>query len=456
MSCFLLDEMDPACDAFFPAQQYDGADDDVLSQAASDFTSLSFHSETPRLYGLHSVMAGGEQHDNYYYYYHYGSCDCCYSNYGTGHMAYYHPAPSTMHTMWTSFVDQLRVVLSGFRTALEQVVDERSKLGLWRRSPNYRDDLELPTDFYKHICDNACELVQGGCEHDRGLASQGAVIVQQSLVLGNATQKIMITQKLKQMAKGILYHESGGFVVSQILTEALTDEGMVTDALQFMAKAAHDADRCKDHTELLESMKHGAANHSVKIWIELLGVQEKCENRVDDFAMHIDRWWRDIDGIVATPDKQGFATHTGIISLAQNCPGYRSLTQMIKSFGNTTRLTHVTEQLVRPKDILLDLVNDKNGNFVITAMIEENIEMPEILQCMSQHFEDIACHKYGKYPLQAYIESPHCDAHRMIFERKFTEWSKQQNIAKQDKDTIGDKLRTSKTMAKKRASARFQ
>lgn len=456
MSCFLLDEMDP-CDG----------DDDGLSQAASEFTSFSYHSETPLPYGT-SVTAG------HYRYNDHDSC-CSYSNYGTNMYssatqdyllllttpaattptASYQPVPSAM--MWSSYVEQLREVLSGFRTALEQVMDERSKrqgdMGLWRRSPNFSDELKLPTDFYKHICDNACGLVQGGCEYDRGLASHGAVIVQQSFVLGNATQKIMIIQELKQMAKRILYHESGGFVVSQILTEALTDKGMVTDALQFMAKAAHDADQCKDQKELIKSMRHGAANHSVRIWIELLGVQEKYEDRVADFDMHIDRWWTDIDGIVAAPDKHGFATHTGIISLAQNNPGYRCLIQMIRSFGNTTRLTRVTEQLVRPEGILLDLIKDQWGNFVITAMIEENIEMLTIIECMLKYFKHIRDHKYGNYPLQACIGSPHCDAHRMSFENLFTEWSKE-DIAGKDKvfhEKISEKLRTSNTMAKKRA-----
>ena len=452
MSCFLLDEMDPECDAFTPQQQYD-ADDDRLSQAASDFTTFSFTSATPHAYGTYSVMTG-EQRDYYYNCSNYWWYDAPWQQ---PQMASYHPAPSAMHMMWSSYVEQLREVLSGFRYALEQVIDERSKrpgdMGLWRRSPDFSDKVNLPTDFfYNHILENACELAHGGCcEHDKGLASQGAVVVQQSFVLGNATQKIMITQKLKPMAKDILYHESGGFVVSQILTEALTDKGMVTDALQFMAKA-HDADRCEDHKELLKSMQHAAANHSVRIWIELLGVQEKDENRGDDFAMHIDRWWRDIDGIVATCDKQGFETH--IITLAQSCSGCRSLIQMFKSFGNTTRLKDATAQLVSTTDILLDLIKDEYGNYVIKTMVQENIEMPEILKCMSGHFLDIACHKHGNFVLQAYLGSPHCDAYRMFFEGKFEDVK--QHIAKKDQalyDRISDKLRTSRTMAKVRTNA---
>ena len=281
-------------------------------------------------------------------------------------------------------------------------------------------------------------------------------MLQQSLVLGSDTQKMMITRDLKKKAQAILYHESGAFVASQILTEALTtkDDAMIDETLQFMAEA-HDVDEGNLHgSELLKSMQHNHANHSVRMWIKLLGTLDDTQSASQ--TTHIERWWKDVDGITTGCDMDSAGTE--FINIAQGPISCRSLIAMLTAFGHMPRIKDVTAQLVNTREVLRDLIIHQFGNYVITTMVKQNIEIPRIIDCVKQHFAEIACDDYGNYVMQACLASPHCDQDRASLADEFDRQKK--TISAQCRSERFEKLKpvlgNSKTTAKARKATKTQ
>ena len=282
---------------------------------------------------------------------------------------------------------------------------------LWKRHPRY--EVTLPQEVYITILTHGHDIRQELIQYHPSVTT--AIVLQQSLAIGSDTEKMYITRELTRNAQDILYHESGAFVASQILEEALStlDDAMIDEALQFMA-AAHDANGDNAHgSELQKSMRHKHANHAVRMWIKLLGTLGLA-NR--ERTTHIEQWWKEVDSITARFE---------VINIAQHDISCRCLIEILKAFGHTARIKEVTAQLAPPREIdpkhevLHDLIIHEFANYVISTMIDTNIEMPRIIDCIKHHLKAIACDDYGNYVVQACIESPHCDKDRVSLAAQF-------------------------------------
>lgn len=286
---------------------------------------------------------------------------------------------------------------------------------LWKRHP--KNEMTPPPEVYMTILTYGHDIIQELIQYHPSVTT--AIVLQQSLALGSDTEKMYITGELTRNAQDILYHESGAFVASQILEEALstTDDAMIDEALQFMA-AAHDANGHNAHgSELQRSMGHKHANHAVRLWITLLGTLEgdsKLANR--ERTTHIERWWKAVDCI---------ASRSEVINTAQDGHSCRCLIKILEGFGHMTRIKEVTAQLAPPweidpeHEVLHALIIHEFANYVIQAMIDCNIEMPRIIDCIKRHLISIAEDKHGNYVLQACIKSPHCDKDRVSLAAQF-------------------------------------
>ena len=247
-----------------------------------------------------------------------------------------------------------------------------------------------------------------------------------------------------------MHHESGAFVVSQILTEALShnDVDVGLEAFNFMTEAC-GVNGCDDNgCELFASMIHPHANHSAKMWVKLLDVLSRRTSAVD-VGVHIDHFWRAVDSIFSKNDGCGCCTQ--VIHLAQCCHGCRVLNQLLESFGNIKQMKNMIAQLLSPSSVLLDLVLHPFANYSNQTMVEQHIETQSIIECLQQNFLQCACSDFGNYVLKACLRSPECDSHRACFLEAF---QKQRDVFAarhaQRCTSIGQLLRNTTTFAKAR------
>ena len=147
----------------------------------------------------------------------------------------------------------------------------------------------------------------------------------------------------------------------------------------------------------------------------------------------------------------------GIINLAQGSISCRSLNEILTAFGHTTRIKDVTAQLVNTREVLRDLIVHKFGNYVITTMVKQNIEMQRIIECLKRHFAEIACDTYGNYVMQACLASPHCDKDRAALAFEF---DREEKTISAKSSQLCQKIQTvfcnSKTAAKAREATKSQ
>ena len=205
--------------------------------------------------------------------------------------------------------------------------------------------------------------------------------------------------------------------MSQILTEALShnDVDVGLEALKIMAEA-YGVNGCDDSgCELFASMIHPHTNHSVKMWVKLLGVLSRTN--AGDVGLHIDQLWRAVDSIVSKSDGCGCCTQ--VIHLAQCCYGCRVLNQLLESFGRTNQMKGMIAQLLSPSSVLLDLGLHPFTNYSIQTMVEQHIETHRIIECLQQNFLQCACSDFGNYVLKACLKSPECESHRACFLEAF-------------------------------------
>ena len=270
----------------------------------------------------------------------------------------------------------------------------------------------------------ARDLAQHLLEHEadtQRVQSRGANVLQRVLTLALPPQQIEIIKELSKDAQTLLHHKSGCFVVSQILNEAICSRNpeVGLEALNFMA-AAHDAGRHNDYGQkLLTSMRHAHANHSVSMWVKLLGQMAYIGS--PEVKQHTNDLWHAVDTIVSTKDPSG--TCTQVLDLAQCSFGYRTLSELVDTFGKTPQMVGIFTQLIGTPAALLDLITHPYANFAIQRIM--TVQPDPVIECILENFLHCVLNEYGNYVLQACLSSPACDERRPSFLTKFIEHKSQ-------------------------------
>ena len=139
----------------------------------------------------------------------------------------------------------------------EQIPDTRlgretKLLKLWRVVKESGQS-ELPAYLFQEMLQDVVLLaLEDRSEKDRRekMPSLGSKVVQKCLALAGPSEKEQIITRLNSGARRLLYHDSGCFVVSQVLQEgsASPDESIVAAAINFMA-AAHKAEQAASYRD---------------------------------------------------------------------------------------------------------------------------------------------------------------------------------------------------------------
>ena len=168
------------------------------------------------------------------------------------------------------------------------------ELMVWTKAPNAQSEIELPTDLFTEMLDNAVMLSEDN-PNGRIRYSAGAVAMQKVLVISSPRRKIQVIQLLRSSARRLVHHHAGCFVASQIVQEGLvcsenidtsrpdhirSEEymGVAMAAVEFMEIALAFADARLFDSNLVNSIKHRHANHSLKLFVLLLASLESAHN----------------------------------------------------------------------------------------------------------------------------------------------------------------------------------
>lgn len=383
---------EPYTDAMFPSMAWDGA---IPWDHSMDMW------QQPRHAGHHSM-------------------------YGNG-IGYSHSAASSLrgsalarrHAEW---LDRFA------KSHLERIPDSRpgrqtKPLKLWRtklapmamRSPEAAKPPELPLDFLSDLYANVCDLAlepreswedrQGTLDRKERNPSLGADVVQKMLALATSEQKCALIYLLTSEAKKLLHHDSGCFVVSQLLREGIDGDASVgLAAVGFMA-AAHECERPEVYeANLLVSMTHTHANHSLKMWVQLLALLEKSHKGPE----------------VSGPLQAMLAVvHDNAIDLVEDCQGVRTVNGLLEQFGtdDAGKVKPILEKLVGNKAMLDELIKDEFANFAINIAVD--LEPDRISQAVRDNFRPYSTHEYANYVVQKCISSSACENHLPFFAEAF-------------------------------------
>jgi len=283
-------------------------------------------------------------------------------------------------------------------------------LKLWRTKRNGNAPT-IPTEIYSDILQHACDLAtEPRVEDDRQghtkerNPSLGAEVIQKMLALATPQQKCEIIEALTTKAKILLHHDSGCFVVSQLLREGIDGEVNVgLKALEFMA-AAHEFEREELYSSNLHaSMTHTHANHSLKMWVQLLA--NLTAKRQTQAAAHLEAMLQVVE--------------SNAIDLVTDCQGVRTVNGLLEQFGKLQleKVKPLLEKLVGNAEQLDDLIKHEFANFAINIAVE--FEPDRISRAVCQNFLAYAVSDYGNYVLQKCISSSACEKYLSEFSEAF-------------------------------------
>lgn len=245
---------------------------------------------------------------------------------------------------------------------------------------------------------------QAGTETKERNPSLGSEVVQKMLAIATPTQKTQIIEVLTSDAKRLLHDDSGCFVVSQLLQEASCGEIDVGfAAVEFMA-TAHEAEQSEVYRDnLLKSLMHTHANHSMKMWVPLLVSLATLQSSVKAIH-HLQHMLSVVEEnlIVLVTDAQGVRTVIGLIEQ------FRKIDDIHPDLVN--RILH---KLVGEPEMLDSLITHQFANFAITSAVD--FEPDRISRAVLKKFRDYAMNKQGTHVLQACISSPACEKHLNAF-----------------------------------------
>ena len=223
--------------------------------------------------------------------------------------------------------------------------------------------------------------------------SPGCIAIQKTLVLAPIPQKLNIISILHKDAKRLLYHESGCFVVSQILQEALSTQEKSNDVLEvahnFMVEAHTTVTKEGVKQNLLKSMRQAHANHAFKMWIKLLSQSKQMAH-----GKQLEMIWDVLE--------------KNSMKMLINRQGIRSAIALLEHF--LVRMPCKTEAIMKhmtdDQSQLDALIRDEYANHAVQIIVEYKPE--EISTCVWFNFLAHATHPHANYVLQACISSPAC------------------------------------------------
>ena len=241
---------------------------------------------------------------------------------------------------------------------------------------------------------------------DKNIPSRGSEVVQKILVLSQMHEKTQLIRQLLRSASRLIYHDSGCFVVSQIIQEALTStpgsDSVVEAAHDFMLKA-HAGTIHRDYeNNLVKSMLHLHSNHSFKMWIILLiSSPLLTETPVLDAILHVVK------------------THT--LDLVMDCQGVRSVNVLLSHFlkNKQDKVKPIVKTLVEDEVRLDGLIRHEFANHTIQVLIDDKPE--DICRVVWKNFPEYALHQYANYAVQKCIASPACGNWLLRFAETFIE-----------------------------------
>ena len=282
----------------------------------------------------------------------------------------------------------------------EQIPDTRlgretKLLKLWRVVKESSQS-ELPAYLFQEMLQDVVLLaLEDRSEKDRRekMPSLGSKVVQKCLALAGPSEKEQIITRLNSGARRLLYHDSGCFVVSQVLQEgsASPDESIVAAAINFMA-AAHKAEQAASYRDnLFNSMTHSHANHSLKMWVQLLAPSENYAASRTSSDGHL-------EAILSVVQEH-------LLELVTHCQGVRTVNSLLEQFGSTDqrKVRPILEKLVGETHVLDNLIRNEFANFAISIAVD--LELDRICQAMCDHFAEYALDRYGNYVLQKCVAS---------------------------------------------------
>lgn len=234
--------------------------------------------------------------------------------------------------------------------------------------------------------------------------SLGSEVVSKMLAIATSSQKTQIIEGLMGDAKRLLHDDSGCFVVSQLLQEANCGEIEVgLAAVRFMA-AAHEAERKEVYGDnLLKSLMHTHANHSLKMWMPLL-VSLARSPRSENAIAHLQQ-------ILSVVEQN-------LIKLVTDAQGVRTVIGLIEQSGKIRDIhpclaNGILDKLVGEPKQLDSLITHQFANFAITSAVD--FEPCRISHAVLNKFREYAMNKQGTHVLQACISSPACQKHLDAF-----------------------------------------
>lgn len=283
---------------------------------------------------------------------------------------------------------------------LEQIPDdtegrEAKRLKLWQTTRR-----PLNIDYAQQmaqICTYAAPHVKEMALQNRLAADEVnpyAVLLQQILVLANTDDQIMLINELRSVAKLMIFHECGCFVVSQMLEEAKMVRGqpnpIAHTVLEFMADAypsplARPADF---REQIYNSMRHRHANHSIRLWIKVLG---QNPGRRPNLSV--------LEAMLQVVQEK-------MELLINHCHGCRNVNAILDFYlrHDPTKVASIANVLVQDGAKLYALMLQEFANHTIQKLV--SLKTREIGAQISQNLVHLCTHRYGNYVVHSCIDCP--------------------------------------------------
>ena len=277
---------------------------------------------------------------------------------------------------------------------------ESEKLDVLQRRFSH-DGFDFSTDLscFEYLLSYAADLAleHRRCKQGRiGAESPGVQVLQRMLVLSECTAQLRIVHQLMHVASQMLYHDSGCFVVSQILQAALDAHALRCYAHNFML-VAHGWYVCHDNVlsfcqNLLLSMTHKHANHSFQMWVSLLFARVPQEEAQEKALI------QESQGPILGVIRENAAT------LAVHHTGCRVVNSLLTSSVSREQLQPVLDRLLASNDQLDTFMEHPFANHTVQYLV--CFEYDRVAELVCGSFSKYANDDFANYVVQACIK--HC------------------------------------------------
>jgi len=173
---------------------------------------------------------------------------------------------------YPAWLEQLEFCLSPWTNTVMEMQDKRygKESSLWMQNAQIQDAVPVPAHLFAEVLENAVLLAMSEQDMQKAPWSKGATLLQKMIVVATDYQHMALLGQLTTKSSQLLYHKSGAFVVSQFTGGQ--QRGNADDTVTFFKAALEleHEDTLKFSANLIYSMKHKHANHSVKLCVAVL------------------------------------------------------------------------------------------------------------------------------------------------------------------------------------------